>query len=60
MGFNTWNTFGPDISDAMIRETADAMVEKGLRDAGYTGKAMNLLDGVQGWINEVDPTAKQI
>ena len=35
MGFNTWNTFGPDISDAMIRETADAMVEKGLRDAGY-------------------------
>ena len=35
MGFNTWNTFGPAISDAVIRETADAMVEKGLRDAGY-------------------------
>lgn len=35
MGFNTWNTFGEDISDAMIRETADAMVEKGLLDAGY-------------------------
>ena len=33
---------------------------RNLRDAGYTGKAMNLLDGVQGWINEVDPTAKQI
>ena len=35
MGFNTWNTFGENISDRMIRETADAMVEKGLRDAGY-------------------------
>lgn len=35
MGFNTWNTFGTSISDEMIRQTADAMVEKGLRDAGY-------------------------
>lgn len=35
MGFNTWNTFGENISDAMIRETADAMVEKGLAKAGY-------------------------
>ena len=35
MGFNTWNTFGENISDEMIRQTADAMVEKGLRDAGY-------------------------
>lgn len=35
MGFNTWNTFGTSISDEMIRRTADAMVEKGLRDAGY-------------------------
>ena len=36
MGFNTWNTFGEDISADMIKETADAMVAKGLRDAGYT------------------------
>ena len=35
MGFNTWNTFGENISDAMIRETADAMAEKGLLEAGY-------------------------
>ena len=35
MGFNTWNTFGEDINDKMIRETADAMVEKGLLAAGY-------------------------
>ena len=30
MGYNTWNTFGSNINDALIRETADAMVEKGL------------------------------
>ena len=30
MGFNTWNTFAENISDEMIRRTADAMVEKGL------------------------------
>lgn len=35
MGFNTWNTFGRNINDEMIRETADAIIEKGLRDAGY-------------------------
>lgn len=35
MGFNTWNTFGPDIDEATIKETADAMVAKGLVDAGY-------------------------
>ena len=35
MGFNTWNTFGTNISDKLIRETADAMVERGFRDAGY-------------------------
>ncbi len=35
MGFNTWNTFAENISDEMIRATADAMVEKGLLAAGY-------------------------
>ena len=35
MGWNSWNTFGNDISDQLIRETADAMVEQGYRDAGY-------------------------
>lgn len=36
MGFNTWNTFGEDINEEMIKEIADAMVESGLRDVGYT------------------------
>ena len=35
MGFNTWNTFGGNISEQLIIETCDAMVEKGYRDAGY-------------------------
>lgn len=35
MGWNTWNTFGPDINEQLIMESADAMVETGLRDAGY-------------------------
>ncbi len=35
MGWNTWNTFGVDCSEALIRETADAMAASGMRDAGY-------------------------
>lgn len=35
MGWNSWNTFGSDINEKVIRETVDAMVETGLRDAGY-------------------------
>ena len=35
MGFNTWNTFGENICDEVIRSTADMMVDKGLLDAGY-------------------------
>ncbi len=36
MGWMTWNLFKGNISDQLIRETADAMVEGGYRDAGYT------------------------
>ncbi len=35
LGWNSWNTFGENISEDLIRETADAMVSTGLRDAGY-------------------------
>lgn len=35
LGWNSWNTFGSNINETMIREMADAMVETGLRDAGY-------------------------
>src|SRR5512139_55577 len=36
MGFNTWNKFGCNVDENLIRQTADAMVETGMRDAGYT------------------------
>ena len=35
MGWNSWNTFGKDISEQLIMEMADTIVEKGYRDAGY-------------------------
>ena len=35
MGFNTWNTFGPNINEQMVLEMADVMAEQGYRDAGY-------------------------
>ncbi len=36
MGFNTWNHFRHDISDAKIHSAADAMVSSGLIDHGWT------------------------
>jgi alpha-galactosidase len=35
MGWNSWNKFACNVSEQLIRETADAMVASGMRDAGY-------------------------
>ena len=35
MGWNSWNKFGCDVREDMIREMADAMVKSGMKDAGY-------------------------
>jgi alpha-galactosidase len=35
MGWNSWNTFGWNINETLIKEIADAMVSTGLKDAGY-------------------------
>ncbi len=35
MGFNTWNAFRCDISDDIVLDVARAIVDTGLRDAGY-------------------------
>ncbi|WP_030918491.1 glycoside hydrolase family 27 protein [Streptosporangium amethystogenes] len=35
MGWNTWNTFGCNINETLIRQTADALVSNGMRDLGY-------------------------
>lgn len=36
MGWNSWNRFGCNINEQIIREMADAMVASGMREVGYT------------------------
>ena len=56
MGWNSWNKFATNISEELIKATADKMVELGLVDAGYV--YLNLDDGwhgerdAQGFIHE--------
>ncbi len=58
MGWNSWNKFGVNINEDLIKATADKMVELDLVDAGYI--YLNLDDGwhgerdEQGFIHE-DP-----
>ena len=35
MGWNSWNKFGCNVSDKLIREIADAVVSTGMKDVGY-------------------------
>jgi alpha-galactosidase len=35
MGWNSWNKFGCNVSEDMIRQMADAMAKSGMKDAGY-------------------------
>jgi len=49
MGWSTWNHFHHDISDALVRAQADALVSSGMREAGY---AYVNIDG--GWEGERD------
>jgi alpha-galactosidase len=35
LGWNSWNSFGCGVTEAQIRQAADAMVSSGMRDAGY-------------------------
>ena len=46
MGWNTWNHFACHIDEALIRASADAIVESGMRDAGY--RYVNIDDCWQG------------
>nr|WP_288027257.1 glycoside hydrolase family 27 protein [Arthrobacter sp.] len=42
MGWNDWNSFGCNVSDSLIRQTADTMVSSGMAAAGY--KYVNIDD----------------
>ena len=35
MGWNSWNGFGCNVDEKLIRETADKIVSSGMKDAGY-------------------------
>jgi alpha-galactosidase len=35
MGWNSWNKFGCDVSEKLIKDMADVMVNSGMKDAGY-------------------------
>src|SRR6185369_3723983 len=35
LGWNSWNSFGCNVSESTIHQAADAMVSSGMRDAGY-------------------------
>lgn len=35
MGWNSWNKFGCNVSEKLIKEMADAIVSSGMKDAGY-------------------------
>jgi len=42
MGWNSWNKFACDVSEKLIKETADAMVSSGMQAAGF--KFVNIDD----------------
>lgn len=46
MGWSSWNTYRVNINDRLIRTQADAMLSKGLKEAGYT--YINIDDGYFG------------
>ncbi len=47
MGWNSWNKFGPNINEQMIREMADAMISSGMKAAGY--EFINIDDTWEGY-----------
>ena len=52
MGWSSWNTYGININEQLIREQADAMAKSGLKDAGY--QYINIDDGYFGGRDSVD------
>jgi alpha-galactosidase len=46
MGWNSWNKFARRVSDQVVRQTADAIVKNGMKDAGYI--YVNIDDAWQG------------
>ena len=50
MGWSSWNTYGVGISEDLIKRQTDALVKRGLKDAGY--QYINIDDGYFGGRDE--------
>ena len=50
MGWSSWNTYRVHISDTLILKQANAMVQSGLKEVGYT--YINIDDGFFGYRDE--------
>ncbi len=50
MGWSSWNTYGVNINEALIKRQTDAMIQKGLKGAGYDH--INIDDGYFGGRNK--------
>lgn len=50
MGWSSWNTYRVNINEGLIKKQADALVSRGLEDAGYI--YINVDDGFFGWRDE--------
>ena len=52
MGWSSWNTYGVNINENLIKRQADAMVSKGLKDVGFDH--INIDDGYFGGRDKTD------
>ena len=52
MGWSSWNSFGVNINESLIKKQADAMVSKGLKDVGFDH--INIDDGYFGGRDKAD------
>src|SRR5689334_7602825 len=60
MGWMSWNQFGPEVSDPLVREMADAMVTSGMKAAGYEYLCIDdLWHGGRGMDGTLYPDAKR-
>lgn len=50
MGWSSWNTYRVNINEELIKKQADALINQGLKDAGYI--YINVDDGFFGWRDE--------
>ncbi len=60
MGWNSWNKFGCNVDEKLIKEIADAMIESGMKEAGY--EYINIDDCWHGYrdsLGFIHPDAKR-